>query len=284
MKIGISIPQFTSPHDLFPWARKVDGGPFSSLGMYDRLAYSNYEPLMTLAMAAAVTTRVRLLTEVLLAPLRNPVILAKECATLDAFSGGRLTLGLGVGIRADDFSAAQVDFATRGKRFDEQLVTMKQIWSGHPLSAEIGSIGPRPAQPGGPELILGGDSPAAIRRLAREAQGALSGHDDPHEADQFFRAVEQAWKQAGRAGKPRLIGQVNMALETADVEQARAEIFRYYSVFGPFADVKATAMLSTRQQVRQAIDAFESIGADELMCYTWSSDLDQIDRLADLIG
>lgn len=284
MKIGISIPQFASPDDLFPWARKVDSGPFSSLGMYDRLVYANYEPLVTLAMAAAVTTRVRLLTEVLLAPLRNPVILAKECATLDAFSGGRLTLGLGVGIREDDFQAVHVDFATRGKRFDEQLATMKQIWSAQPLSAEIDSIGPRPAQLGGPELILGGDSPAAIRRLAREAQGGLSGHDDPHEADHFFRAIEQAWRQAGRAGKPRLIGQVNMALETVDVEQARAEIFRYYAIFGPFANVKATAMLSTRQQIREAIDAFESIGADELICYTWSSELDQIDRLADLIG
>lgn len=284
MNIGISIPQFASPHDLFPWARKVDAGPFSSLGMYDRLVYCNYEPLVTLAMAAAVTTRVRLLTEVLLAPLRNPVILAKEAATLDAFSGGHLTLGLSVGIRADDFRAAQVDFATRGKRFDEQLTTMKQIWSGQPLSTEIGSIGPEPVQPGGPELILGGDAPAAIRRLAREAQGGLCGHDDPHEADHYFRAVEQAWKQAGRAGKPRLIGQVNMALETADVEQARAEIFRYYSVFGPYAHVKAKAMLSTRQQVREARDAFASIGADELMCYTWSSDFDQIDRLADLIG
>jgi hypothetical protein len=75
-----------------------------------------------------------------------------------------------------------------------------------------------------------------------------------------------------------------MALETADVEQARAEIFHYYSVFGPYAHVKANAMLSTRQQVREAIDAFESIGAGELICYTWSSDFDQIDRLADLIG
>jgi alkanesulfonate monooxygenase SsuD/methylene tetrahydromethanopterin reductase-like flavin-dependent oxidoreductase (luciferase family) len=177
-----------------------------------------------------------------------------------------------------------VDFATRGKRLDEQLATMKQIWSGQPLSVEIGSIGPRPAQSGGPELILGGDSSAAIKRLAREAQGGLSGHDDPHEADHFFRAVEKAWGQAGRTGKPRLIGQVNMALETADVEEARAEIFRYYSIFGPFANVKATAMLSTRQQVRETIDAFESIGADELMCYTWSSDPSQIDRLADLIG
>lgn len=284
MNIGISIPQFAAPRDLFAWARKVDDGPFSSLGIYDRLVYTNYEPLITLAMAAAITTRVRLLTEVLLAPLRNPVILAKECATLDAFSGGRLTLGLGAGIRADDFRAADIDHATRGKRFDEMLTTMKQIWSGHPLSAEIGSIGPLPVQSGGPELILGGNSPAAIRRLAREAQGGLCGHDDPQAADRFFRAVEQAWKQAGRAGKPRLIGQVNMALETKDVEQSRAEIFRYYSVFGAFAHVKANAMLSTRQQVREAIEAFKNIGADELICYTWSSEPEQIDRLADLIG
>jgi alkanesulfonate monooxygenase SsuD/methylene tetrahydromethanopterin reductase-like flavin-dependent oxidoreductase (luciferase family) len=284
VKIGISIPQFQNPEELFPWARRVDAGPFSSLGMYDRLVYANYEPLITLAMAAAVTTRVRLLTEVLLAPLRNTSIFAKECATLDVFSQGRLTLGLGVGSREDDFLAAQVEYKKRGRRFDEQLEQMKRIWSGQALNDNVGPIGPRPARPGGPELILGGHSPATIQRVARSADGYLTGADHASQAEPAFRAVEKAWAEADRPGKPRLIGQVNMALETVDSERARQEIYDYYSVFGPFAEYRAKALRTTCQEVREAITAFAEIGTDELIFYTWSADPEQIDRLADIIG
>ncbi|QBD80381.1 LLM class flavin-dependent oxidoreductase [Ktedonosporobacter rubrisoli] len=284
MKIGIGIPQFEHPEQLFTWARRIDAGPFSSLGIYDRLVYSNYEPLITLAMAAAVTTRVRLMTEVLLAPLRTTSILAKECATLDAFAQGRLTLGLSVGIREDDFLAAEVEYKKRGKRFDEQLIQLKRLWSGQALNEQVGPIGPRPHQAGGPELILGGDSPAAIARAASLADGHLNGNDSAAHAAQAFRAVEKAWQEAGRAGKPRLIGQVNMALETQDSEQARQAVYDYYSIFGPFADYKARDMLTSRQQARDAIAAFRDIGADELMFYSWSSDPEQIERLIECIG
>ena len=106
MKVGISIPEsFHSPDQLFEWVRRVDQGPFSTLSALDRVVYSNYEPLITLATAAALSTRVRLMTEVLLSPLRNTTLLAKETATLDVLSKGRLTLGLGIGAREEDFVA-----------------------------------------------------------------------------------------------------------------------------------------------------------------------------------
>src|SRR6266496_2703744 len=109
---------------ILDWAKKADAGPFSSLGILDRLVYSNYEPLVTLAAAAGVTQHIRLMTTVLLAPLRNTAILAKQAASLDALSGGRLTLGLGIGAREDDFHAASVPFKRRGKLFDEELETL----------------------------------------------------------------------------------------------------------------------------------------------------------------
>src|SRR6266478_5093432 len=162
MQIGIGLPA-TIPgvqgKHILDWAKKVDTGPFSSLSILDRLVYPNYEPLITLAAVAGATQRVRLVTTVLLAPLRNTAILAKQAASLDALSGGRLTLGLGVGGREDDFIAAGVPFHKRGKIFEEQLTTMKRICLGQPFSDDVGPIGPAPAQPGGPELLIGGYSP-----------------------------------------------------------------------------------------------------------------------------
>lgn len=119
MKVGIGLPGNVpgAKGDLvLDWARRADAGPFSSLGIIDRLVYDNYEPLITLAAAAGVTSRVRLATCVLLAPLRNPGVLAKQAATLDALSGGRLTLGVGVGRRPDDFQAAPSIYEERGRR------------------------------------------------------------------------------------------------------------------------------------------------------------------------
>src|SRR5215211_8710592 len=148
MDIGIGLPATipgTSGSLVLDWAKRAVSGPFSSLGILDQMVYPNYEPLITLAAAAAVTNRVRVTTTVLLAPLRRAGVLAKQAATIDALSGGRLTLGLGVGGREDDFHAAPASFHDRGRRFEEQLELMKRVWSGQPVSDEVGAVGPPPA-------------------------------------------------------------------------------------------------------------------------------------------
>ena len=153
MDIGIGLPATipgTKGSLVMEWAKRADSGPFSSLGVLDRVVYLNYEPLITLAAAAAVTSRVRLITTVLLAPLRGAGLLAKQAASIDALSGGRFTLGLGVGGREDDFQAVPASFHDRARRFEEQLDLMKRIWSGQPVSDEAGPVGPPPAQAGAP--------------------------------------------------------------------------------------------------------------------------------------
>src|SRR5919106_1639558 len=127
MRIGIGLPN-TVPGApgrlLVDWAARAEARGFSALATLDRIAYPSYESLVTLAAAGAVTERIGLMTNILLSPTRNPILLAKEAASVDQLSGGRLTLGLGVGTRRDDFVASQQAWENRGKRFDEDLDLM----------------------------------------------------------------------------------------------------------------------------------------------------------------
>ena len=287
MQIGIGHPG-TIPgvkgQLILDWSRRADAGPFSSLASLDRLVFPNYEPLTTLAAAAAITQRIRLMTTVLLVPLHNTGVLAKQAASLDALSGGRLTLGVGVGGREDDFRAAPASFHDRGKRFEEQLDTMKRIWSGHPLAADIGPIGPPPVQQGGPELLIGGYAPHAIQRVGRWGDGFIVGGAGPDMARQVFALAEQAWKAAGRAGKPRFVACMYWGLGPNAAERAGAYLRNYYAVMGPMAEQIARSVPSTPEAVKGAMQAFADIGADELMCWPCIPDLDQVDRLAELVG
>ncbi len=285
MKIGIGFPAWipgVQGSFLIDWAKAADAGPFSSLGLIDRIIYANHEPLIARAGAAGATRRIRLGTTVLLAPLRETTLLAKQAASLDAISGGRLTLGLGVGAREDDFSATSSDFHKRGKRFDQQLEGMERIWTGQAFDAEIGPIGPRPVQVGGPEVLLGGYSPAAIKRLQRWGHGFMAGGGDPHVANQFFRLTEAAWQEAGRPGKPRLVGCAYFALGENGARGA-ANLVDYYSFAPERAQRIAGSLPSEPERIRALIQTYQDIGTDELILWPTLPELDQMSRLADVI-
>ncbi len=287
MDIGIGLPATipgTGGSLILEWAGRVDSGPFSSLGVLDRLVYPNYEPLVTLAAAAAVTERVRLMTTVLISPLRGAGVLAKQAATIDALSGGRLTLGLGVGAREDDFKAAPASFDDRAHIFEEQLDLMRRVWSGRPASEEVGPIGPPPARQGGPELLIGGYSPPAIRRAGRWGDGFISGGvPDPDQVRQMFDLVEQSWRDEGREGRPRLVACLYYALGP-NAERGGDYIRDYYSYFGPAADDMARSIPSTPEVIGGLIQGLEDVGADEVVCWPTVAGLDQVDRLAEIVG
>ncbi|MFJ3188498.1 LLM class flavin-dependent oxidoreductase [Streptomyces halstedii] len=281
MNVGIGLP-IGDPNTLLTWARRADAGPFSTLGLLDRLVYDNPEPLVALAVLAGATSRIRVQTEVLLAPLRDTALLAKQAATVDRMTGGRLVLGLGIGGRQDDHRAAGTDLRTRGRRLDEQMAVMRRLWSGEPYDDGVGPIGPAPARPTGPEVLFGGFRPAALERVARWGDGFLAAAP-PSWADGLFETVRAYWRQYGRDGEPRLVAQVNVALGPQHViDEARAALHAYYAFTG-MADRMVAGLLTTPTGIRDTITAFAGLGADEVMLYCYGLDPTQVDRLADAL-
>jgi alkanesulfonate monooxygenase SsuD/methylene tetrahydromethanopterin reductase-like flavin-dependent oxidoreductase (luciferase family) len=193
-------------------------------------------------------------------------------------------LGLGVGAREDDFRAAPASFHDRGRRFEEQLELMKRVWSGQPVSDEVGPIGPPPARAGGPELLIGAYSPAAIRRAGRWADGFITGGvADPEQARQMYDVVEESWRAEGREGRPRLVGSIYYALGP-NADRGTDYIRDYYSYFGPAVEEMATSIPSSPEIIEGLMRGFSDVGADELVCWPTVAELDQLDRLAELVG
>ncbi len=286
MDVGIGLPA-TIPgargSAIVEWATKADEGPFSSVSALDRLVYPNYEPMVVLGAAAAVTNRVRLMTSILLAPLRSGAMLAKQAASVDAISDGRLSLGLGIGGRPDDFIAGQTDISTRGRQFDEQLATMKRIWAGEPYSNEAGEIGPPPGRPGGPELLIGAVSPRALARVARWGDGFIAGGGGPEAARASYDSVLEQWDELGREGRPRFVSAAYFALGGDAEERIASYVGDYYSFMPEYAEVIASAAPSNPEQVRDTLRAYEDVGIDEFLLWPCNPSLDQVDRLADIL-
>ena len=287
MKVGIGLPA-TIPGaagaTIIEWARKADEGAFSSVSVLDRLTYPNYEPLTTLAAVSAATARVRLMTSVLLAPLRSGAMLAKQAASVDALSGGRLTLGLGIGGRADDFIAGEADMRTRGRRFDRQLATMRRAWAGEPLGDGAGAIGPPPARAGGPEVLIGATTPAALARVARWGDGFIAAGGDPNAARASYDIVLADWRDAGRDGEPRFVAAAYFALGQNARSHIEAYIGDYYGFMPQMAAMVAAAALSTPERIREVLASYESVGVDEFLLWPCDPDLNQVDMLADVLG
>lgn len=281
MRIGVGLPSGVpgaSGRLVIDWAAKADGGPFASVACVDRLVYDAFEPLTTLAAAAAVTRKVMLAGLVITAPMRNTAMLAKAAASVDALSGGRLVLGLAIGARHEDYDVAGIDHHERGKRFSQQLAELRDWWE-HPR------IGPKPTRPGGPPVLVGGLSDEAYARAARYADGYVHGGGPPRA---FARAADRAraaWIDAGRPGRPRLWGQGHFALgDTATADAGASYLRDYYAFTGPFAERIAAGQLSTPQSIVQFVRGYEEAGCDELVLFPTVADLAQLERLADVIG
>ncbi|MFN8152246.1 MAG: LLM class flavin-dependent oxidoreductase [Solirubrobacterales bacterium] len=280
MDLSIGLPNAvpgTTGDDITEFARRAEARGFKSLGTIDRIVYENYEPLVALAAAAAVTERIGLLTSVLLGPLRpNGATLAKQTQSLHALSGGRFTLGIGLGGRADDYAAAGADMSTRGDVMDELLSELKRVWD----DSDIG-----PNNEGRPGLLVGGAVQASYDRVARWGDGWIAGGAPPDQFAEAASAVKENWSAAGRDGAPHLACLSYYALGDTAEEDAKRYLTDYYGFLGDeLAAMIAASAAKDADTVKGYVQAFEGVGCDELVFFPCSSDPAQVDLLADAAG
>lgn len=278
MRIGIGLPTAIParpPGLIVEWARLAEEAGFTSLGVVDRVAYDALEPLASLAAAAAVTERARLVSMVLIGPLHNTALLARQAATIDSISGGRLTLGVGVGARHEDYRAAGIDPRTRGEVLTDQLARLRDHW-------EDGRVGPVPAEHGGPDLLVGGTGGAAMLRMARLADGYVHGGGPPRSFASAVTRVRAAWEDAARPGQPQLWAQAYFAL--GDPAKGDAYVRDYYGFTGAFVERIVSGNLTSPALIADFLRGYEEAGCDELVLLPALADLDEIGRLREVIG
>ncbi len=280
MRIGVGLPSgIAGAHSqlILDWAKQADAGPFSSLGVIDRLAYDSFEPLITLAAVAAITQRVKLATTIVIGPLHNDALLAKAAASVDAFSQGRLVLGLAVGARHEDYEVAGIDYRSRGRRLTEQLIALRSLW-------EESAIGPKTARRRGPDLLVGGLSDQGYARMARYADGYVHGGGPPRIFARGADKARAAWRDMGRPGKPQIWAQAYYVLgDEAEVEAGRRYMREYYAFTGPVAERIASWTLTTPQEIAGFLRGYEEAGCDELVLFPTLPHISQLERLIEAL-
>ena len=283
MRIGVGLPNpipGVQGETLLEWARRAEDRGFVALSTIGRVAYPSYDELVSYSAAAAVTERIELITNILLAPTRSPVLLAKEAASVDQISGGRLILGLGVGTRPDDYAASRTTFEDRGRRFDEALGTMHRAWAGELVEGANKPVSPRPTRQSGVPILMGGTSDQAIRRTVEWAVGWTAGGGGPDRAASVIERVRSAWSDAGKAGEPRIVALDYFALGPDADTRGEQYLSDYYGDFGPTI---AQRMPKSEQELRDHVKRFEDIGTETLVFDPTIGDLDQLEMLAEAV-
>lgn len=284
MRIGIGLPGHIAhaPGPLtVDWARRAEQRGFAELAAIDRLVYESLDSVVAMSVAAGATTGIGLTTNVLLAPLHPATLLAKQVTTLSAASGGRLTLGLGIGSRPDDYIAVGVDYRRRGRILDESVAVLRET-----CDAQI-VTGDRPLTPAPVRIpiLFGGRADATIRRAAAIGDGWSAGAlRDYSNQSALADRMRMAWAEAGRVGRPRLRASVNFTFGDADtIAAGRAHLQRYYGFKPDYAALNVADMLSSPDEAAETVRAYRDLGFNELIFHPCVAELDQIDRLADAV-
>lgn len=281
MKVSVGLPATipnVSGQLILEWAKKADELGFHALGIIDRTVYSNHDSLISLAAAAAVTKKIRLMPTALVLPPRETSIVAKQLATLDSISDGRVTATFGVGSRAEDFEINEQEFKNRGRRLEKQIALIRDIWAGKKVAGNFGYIGPTPKQKSKIEILLGGYVPASFKRAGKIADGFITGGiGDPSVAAGMYKAVQASWRENNRQGTPRLVCSIYYALGSNAVERGGVYLRSYY---GDYGEMVMKGLKSSPEQIKESIKSFGEIGADEVMLWPTIAEMSQLDQLA----
>ncbi|MFW0793714.1 LLM class flavin-dependent oxidoreductase [Gordonia sp. CPCC 205515] len=292
MHIGMTMPVMEPDLDaalLQIWAQGIDDGPFSSACWGERIAFDNPDCLTLLGALAAWTDRVRLVTTVVVPQLHDPVLLAKSLATGDMLSDGRLTVGLGIGGRHEDYHAVGADTTRQNMRtLAESAATMRRVWAGEKLTDSVLPVGPPSVQPGGPELHVGTTGPRTIRSAAAWASGVagVTLDLDLTKQRELFDIARDAWTEA-RKPQPHLATSFWFALGEGDGprEQMHRHLRHYMNwIPAEFVDAMAptTGFAGTEEELTEVLRGFAGIGTDEVQLIPTSSDPDQLRRAVEV--
>lgn len=291
MEVGICLPYMEHDfgrEEILAWCRTADDGPWSSLSCGERITGYTLEMRTMLSAAAAVTGRVRIMPSLYVLPMHSAVWAAKEIATLDVISGGRVTLCVGVGGREVDYRAVGASFARRHARMDEQIATMRAVWAGEPPVDGGDEVGPRPVQRSGPPILAGAMGPKAMRRAAEWADGvytfSMGGNAD--EIRRMLDMADAAWSEAGRSAPPRKLGGFWYSLSDDSENALKSYVHRYLAVFGDAAarSIAKTMTRFTEDGVRDSLEGMRAAGCDEVVLSPCTADRTEIERAANLIA
>ena len=276
------------------WARAIDAGPWSSVCFGERIAFANPDALTLLGAVAAWTSRARLVTTVLVPQLHDPVLLAKALATADRLSDGRLTVGLGVGGREEDYASVSAPLSTRTMgEMAARVAAMRAVWAGERPTGPVTPVlpvGPAPVQPGGPPLLVGTLGPRTIRSASAWADGlaGMSLTVDLDEMARVFELCRTAWAEAQRPA-PRVTTSFWFAL--GPTEEARAQVhrhLRHYMNWIPAQHVDALArsagFAGRVTELRDVLRRIEDLGCDEVQLIPTDSSVEQVARLAEALA
>ncbi|MCP5039588.1 MAG: LLM class flavin-dependent oxidoreductase [bacterium] len=292
MKIGMNIPLMVPGIDrdkMLAWCRGIDAGPWSSLALGERINFPNHAAIPTLAMAAALTERVRLMPYVLIMPMHSEVNRAKELATIDVISEGRLCLGVGAGARDEDYKAVGAAFhSKRLSQLEQQVATMKRVWAGEiVVDGPLRPVEPAPFRSGGPEILAASLSQAAIKHVSRWADGLAGFSFGPsiEEIQNTFDLARRYWQEHERP-EPRLVTSFWYALGPAARTQLDTYLHRYLNFFGEQAakQLAKNVTCDSAEKLRDMIHRIEDTGADEVSLVPTTSDPADLDRVAEALG
>lgn len=288
MTLPTMLPQ--GREELLAWCRGIDEGPWSSLAVPERVTYPSHALTVQLSAAAALTERVRLWTTLIVLPAHDAVQTAKDMASVDRLSDGRLTVGVGVGGREHDYRAIGGDFTRRWQRMDEQVAEMRRIWAQEPPFEGADPVGPPPVQDGGPPFVAGVVGPKAMARAAKWAIGV----DDPTSITavdgaalaQRRQIVVDAWKEAGRQEPPHFSASLWYALGPNAKQQLGDYVFDYLKIFdeGYARSTAETAPVHSPAALREAMDAAREAGCDEFFLVPTTTDPAELDRTREALG